>query len=176
MRFTDLCFYYCFDLHWRITCKWNASDIWKIWSIPAILFPSRDLSRDQETICFIADLESGPTFRTRGVRHNICKCWGVLVNKYLQKFNSAMGNCHTVGPNEALVRSGELIFVWYLSASSRTMRDKCGLYSTNIDLDSYGFFRYNFTIFQLKSPIFYAFKGTDAQLKFISIYHAFCRR
>lgn len=29
-----------------------------------------------------------------------------MVNKYLLKFYSAMGNCHTVGPNEALVRSG----------------------------------------------------------------------
>lgn len=28
------------------------------------------------------------------------------MNKYLLKFNSVMGNCHTVGPNEALVRSG----------------------------------------------------------------------
>lgn len=72
----------------------------------------KKLTRDQATSVLVVCEELGP--RARGVRFLLCVSLCVaenlsLVHDNSTKFNAVMGNCHTVGPNEALVRSGKII-------------------------------------------------------------------
>lgn len=70
------------------------------------------MTRDQATSVLVVCEELGR--EPRGVRFLLCVSLCVeenlcSVHDNSTKFNAVMGNCHTVGPNEALVRSGTII-------------------------------------------------------------------
>ena len=70
------------------------------------------LTRDRATSVLVVCEELGPRIKGRSLstlcpsvsKKNLCS-----VHDNSTKLNAVMGNCHTVGPNEALVRSGKII-------------------------------------------------------------------